>query len=158
MAAFVLLSPAGAGATTPPAPAPFAISEALWAGTLEHHHPPRDALFRGDGGPHQYMFGEGGGEGRRSPVEGGGRGASVIRSLAVSEKGKVGASSDSGGGGGGDGSAGKKKEDTTQPKALEALVVGGNFTLDGKSTNVAQYDPVRLVAPVCFCVCVVLLR
>ncbi|CAM9750655.1 unnamed protein product, partial [Ectocarpus sp. 13 AM-2016] len=62
--------------------------------------------------------------------------------MAVSEQGNVGSSSGSGGGGGGDGSGGKKKEDAAQPKALEALVVGGNFTLNGKSTNVAQYDPV----------------
>ncbi|CAM9928982.1 unnamed protein product, partial [Ectocarpus sp. 4 AP-2014] len=59
LAAFVLLSPAGAGATAPPSPAPFAISEALRAGTLgQHHNPlPRDALSRDGGGPHQFMFG-----------------------------------------------------------------------------------------------------
>ncbi|CAN0039134.1 unnamed protein product, partial [Ectocarpus sp. 12 AP-2014] len=40
LAAFVLLSPAGAGATITPSPAPFAISEALRAGTLGQHHNP----------------------------------------------------------------------------------------------------------------------
>lgn len=31
------------------------------------------------------------------------------------------------------------------PKGVSALVIGGNFTLNGQSTNVAQYDPVRWV-------------
>lgn len=30
-----------------------------------------------------------------------------------------------------------------EPEAVVALVIGGNFTLNGKSTNVAQYDPAR---------------
>lgn len=63
----------------------------------------------------------------------------------MSEKGAVGSG---GGGEGGSGGGGNKKvssKDDSEPKALEALVVGGNFTLHGKSTNVAQYDPVRCV-------------
>lgn len=32
---------------------------------------------------------------------------------------------------------------TSDPEGLSALVIGGNFTLNGKSSNVAQYDPVR---------------
>lgn len=52
------------------------------------------------------------------------------RSLSRAETGSKGSSK---------GGKGGKEE----PKAVEALVIGGNFTLNGKSTNVAQYDPVR---------------
>lgn len=52
---------------------------------------------------------------------------------------KKGSGSTSGGDGGGSGST--KKVD--EPESVAALVIGGNFTLNGKSTNVAQYDPVR---------------
>lgn len=46
-----------------------------------------------------------------------------------------------------DGGGGSSKRKVKQAKesltAVPALVIGGNFTLNGKTTNVAQYDPVR---------------
>lgn len=48
--------------------------------------------------------------------------------------------SDKGSKGAGDGAGKTSSED---PRSVSALVVGGNFTLNGQSTNVAQYDPVR---------------
>lgn len=146
-AACLLSSAASAGASMP-----TAVSEALRPGTLghhhhHHHHQPRDDAVVPPSRD-RYRFDLGGGSG-----DDGGLGAAGLRALAVSDKGTVGS-----GGGGSKGKATdkkasksktktkvKEKEDTT-PKALEALVVGGNFTLNGKSTNVAQYDPVRWAA------------
>lgn len=54
-----------------------------------------------------------------------------------------------GGGSGGGGSGSNSKGTANQGQghhtaaAVSALVIGGNFTLNGKTTNVAQYDPVR---------------
>ncbi|CAM9779099.1 unnamed protein product, partial [Laminaria digitata] len=63
----------------------------------------------------------------------------------------VGGGGGGGGGGSGDGrkkdKKGKKdkggdKKGKDKLKSVGALVIGGNFTLNGKSTNVAQYDPI----------------
>lgn len=89
----------------------------------------------------EYDFGDsGGGGGGGGEVAGeGGFGPAVERVLASAE---------SGGGGGSDersnkDKSGKKDKDKDKVKAVGALVIGGNFTLNGKSTNVAQYDPIR---------------
>lgn len=73
---------------------------------------------------------------RVAGLAGGGRVGRVGtgRKLGGSKKG-----SESTSGGGGSGSTKKVEE----PEAVAALVIGGNFTLNGKSTNVAQYDPAR---------------
>ena len=135
------------------------------------HHHPTDEVFPPSRGWYQFDLGGSGADGRRRSGSGrvsvnddGGLGAAAAaaarRALAVSDKGTVGSSRGSGGGdGGGKGKTKDKKtkakskekekeQEDTAPKALEALVVGGNFTLNGKSTNVAQYDPVRWVVGV----------
>lgn len=91
------------------------VSEALGGSGVGH----RPGWWKADG-----LFspsGDGGGERVRPTPQ---------RSLSRSEKGSKGSSK---------GGKGGKEE----PKAVEALVIGGNFTLNGKSTNVAQYNPVR---------------
>ncbi len=140
----------------PAAAMPPAVSEALRAGSLgheprHHHHRPTGAVSTSTSSRGQHYFDVYIG-GSRSDGEGGSAGGGVAaatrRALRVSEKGAVGSGGGGEGGSGGGGGGGNKKassKDDSEPKALEALVVGGNFTLHGKSTNVAQYDPVRCV-------------
>ena len=128
----MLLYPGVGGAAPPPA-----VSEAIRVGGLAR---PMEATLSG------YDFGSsGGGDGGVGVIDGvGGEagvrgfGATVRRALALAK------SREEGPGGSSDGSKKDKKDkDKDKLKDVAALVIGGNFTLNGKSTNVAQYDPIR---------------
>ncbi|CAM9802571.1 unnamed protein product, partial [Scytosiphon promiscuus] len=133
--------------TPTPASMPFAIIEALSLRTRKLDNRPKGAPSGGDRYAFQFGSSGTGSESRRvGDGDGGGSAGGSRRALGLSEKTSVGSGGGSTSGSGGTSGEGKKtaaKEDNAnKPKAFEALVVGGNFTLNGKSTNVAQYDPV----------------